>query len=104
MRETPAETRAPGFPSRSTPTPPPTQTSSPPTAPSSPPAPPSPSTAPPQTQNVPPADGSFFQPGTLITFTVLDNNTANVTWQRNAGGFLPANGTGGLRSINTNTG
>ncbi|HKZ60234.1 MAG TPA: Ig-like domain-containing protein, partial [Candidatus Thermoplasmatota archaeon] len=58
---------------------------------------------PPQIQNVLPADGSFFQPGTLITFTVLDNNTANVTWQRNAGGFLPANGTGGLRSINTNT-
>jgi hypothetical protein len=44
--------------------------------------------------SVTPANGSFVRPGVLITFSVTESNLLNVTWRRNGGALLPANGSG----------
>ena len=41
-----------------------------------------------------PANGSFVTPGTAIQFAASDTNLLSVTWQRDGGAVLPANGSG----------
>ncbi len=48
-----------------------------------------------------PADGAHVPRGTLLNITATDNNAINVTWQRDGGALLAANGTGMPRSVDT---